>query len=166
MVVLALIAVLSGGCKAKPAMAPQSAATIEESKTPEPVKKETAALTSQQIVDAFKAAGLPIGRVEIYDEENDPNSLLGRPGQYIAKFNWADKRLEQFEGDLVGGSIESFADDATLKSRSDYLKTISESAPMFAEYQFSNGLMLLRLSSDLTPKQAKAYEKTFMELGQ
>jgi hypothetical protein len=122
-------------------------------------------LTSDQIVAAFKAAGLPIGTVQVYDATNDPNTLLGRPGQYTAKFNFADTRLEQLGNDVTGGSIESFANDKDLANRVKYVKAITESTPIFAEYEYTNGLMFLRLDKGLTPDQAAEYDKVFQTLG-
>jgi hypothetical protein len=36
-----------------------------------------------------------------------------------------------------------------------------KSAPLFAEYDYLEGAVMLRLSHKLTPSQAKAYERAF-----
>ncbi|MBN1461443.1 MAG: hypothetical protein JXA57_18095 [Armatimonadetes bacterium] len=161
-------AMLMSGCQQKVSMQPEESKTIEADA---PAETEPEAdlpkgpLTSDEIIAAFKDAGLPIGTVQVYDANNDPNTLLGRPGQYTAKFNFADTRLEQPEDDVLGGSIESFENETDLQNRVDYVKAITESTPMFAEYQYTNGLMFLRLDKGLTPDQAAEYDKVFQTLG-
>lgn len=154
------------GCQQKASMKPEASKTIKANASAE-TKPEVpkGPLTSDEIVAAFKQAGLPIGTVQVYDANNDPNKLLGRPGQYTAKFNFADTRLEQPEDDVTGGSIESFANDKDMKNRVEYVKSITEGTPMFAEYQYTNGLMFLRLDKGLTPDQAAEYDKVFQTLG-
>jgi hypothetical protein len=159
---------LAGGCAKETQMAPEESKTIpaETATEPEAEPESTSGpLTSDEIVAAFKAAGLAIGKVEIYDAENDPNELLDRPGQYTAKFNFADTRLEQLGEDVTGGSIESFENEKDMQNRIDYVKSITESTPMFAEYQYTNGLMFLRLDKGLTPDQASEYDEVFQGLG-
>lgn len=171
---LALFAVaLMSGCGSEPQLAPEASQTIageddgdEADETGGEAEQSAAErLTSQQVADAFKAAGLPVGTVEIYDASTDPNELLGRPGQYTAKFNFADTRLEQFEDGPTGGSVESFESTRELENRAEYIKSLGESMPMFAEYQFTSGLMLLRLDKGLTPEQADEYANVFHTLG-
>ncbi len=122
--------------------------------------------TSTEVLAILKAAGAPIGTVTVFTAENDPNKLLGRPGQYVAKFNFVDTRLEQPKGEIVGGTIESFSNGDDLQRRLEYVKGISQSSPMFVEYEYTNGLMLLRLSGDLTPEQAEEYDSVFQSVGQ
>lgn len=166
--VLLTAALLVPGCQQKVSMQPEESKTIETEAPTETEPKEEqpkGPMTSEEIVTAFKDAGLPIGTVQVYDANNDPNDLLGRPSQYTAKFNFADTRLEQPTDDVVGGSIESFENETDLQNRAEYLKSITESTPMFAEYQYTNGLMLLRLDKALTPDQAAEYNKVFQTLG-
>jgi len=161
-----LVVFTVAGCQQQASMKPEASKTIKADASvganPEEPKGP---LTSDEIVAAFKAAGLPIGTVQVYDAKNDPNTLLGRPGQYTAKFNFADTRLEQPKDDVTGGSIESFANDKDLQNRVKYVKAITESTPMFAEYQYINGLMFLRIDKGLTPDQAAEYDKVFQALG-
>jgi len=168
MSVVLAVAVPLAGCKQEVSMQPEESKTIEAD-APSEAEPEAelprGPLTSDEIIAAFKDAGLPIGTVQVYDANNDPNTLLGRPGQYTAKFNFADTRLEQPEDDVLGGSIESFENETDLQNRVDYVKGITESTPMFAEYQYTNGLMFLRLDKALTPDQAAEYDKVFQALG-
>jgi hypothetical protein len=132
--------------------------------TPQPAH---AGKTAAQIVQELKSKGLPIGAVFSYSAENDPNHLLGRPGQYTGKANFRDTSvaiIDQGTGISVsdGGSVEVFATTADARHRLAYLQAISTSGnALFAEYEYLDGVALLRVSSQLTPTQAKAYETAF-----
>ncbi len=69
----------------------------------------------------LKGQGLPIRQVEPYTEDNDPNKLLGRPGQYVDKVNFRDRRAEndRLKGLDVseGGSIEVFESEEDAERR-------------------------------------------------
>jgi hypothetical protein len=118
-------------------------------------------------VQALKAKGLPIGEVFSYTAENDLNHLLGRPGQYIGKTEFKDTRIASTsQGAAIavsdGGSVEVFATVADAQHRFAYLQAISTSGnALFAEYEYLDGQAILRVSSQLTPTEAKAYEAAF-----
>jgi hypothetical protein len=115
-----------------------------------------------QVITALRHAGLPIGAVKYYTPSSDPNKLLGRPSQYTGKANFHDRRLRgrPFVVDN-GGSVETFANKRDASIRHRYLHAISTSSPLFAEYNYIEGTVVLRLSHILTPAQAKAYERAF-----
>jgi hypothetical protein len=119
-------------------------------------------LDAKAIVYSLKSSGMPIGKMEVYTESNDPNKLLGRPGQYTSKVNFVDKQATAPDGDTVdvsnGGSVEVFASESDAKNRYDYVSNIAKSSSMFAEYDFRDGNVVLRISHDLTPTQEKQYE--------
>jgi len=96
---------------------------IRAQPTPEPA---TVLLTSEQVMDAFRYAGLPIINEIVYTESSDPNSLLGRPGQYVGKVNFLDKRIEKAARDKKGCTIEVFASQSALAPRKTYLESISQ----------------------------------------
>lgn len=125
----------------------------------------SASLSDQLIIDAFKAAGLPMGPVIIYTAETDPNKLLGRPNGYIAKANWHDTRVAATpevpteEIDIsTGGGIEIYPDEAGAKARKDYIDGLGQAMPMLVEYTYVRGPILLRVSKELTPAQAEEYK--------
>ena len=120
--------------------------------------------TTDEIIKQFKDHKIPLGKIETYTDKTDTNHLLGRPGQYIAKANWEDTRVQQIENDVLGGTIEIFNSPEDLKKRKAYLDAITSSASMFAEYSFAKGVYLLRLKKDLTPAQAKEYEKVLNDM--
>ncbi len=122
-------------------------------------KPPSAAATVEQL----KGQGLPIRKVETYTEENDPNKLLGRPGQYVGKANFRDRRAEDDgASDLdvsEGGSVEVFASEDEADKRTAYVEAIGQSGVgPFAEYDYRRGRVLLRVAGGLTPKQARQYE--------
>jgi hypothetical protein len=107
----------------------------------------------------LKAEGLPIGRIVVYTRTSDPNHLLGRPSFYTSKVLFYDTRIRASErrgGISVGGSVEVFGSKADAVSRYGFLSV--NSGPLFAEYHYLEGLVLLRISSVLTPAEAASYD--------
>ncbi|HEX9988455.1 MAG TPA: hypothetical protein VGE45_08265 [Chloroflexia bacterium] len=60
-----------------------------------------------------------------------------------------------------GGGIEIFPDAERAKARFDYIQEFGKSLPILVEYGYLNGPVLLRLSKELTPTQAKEYQVIF-----
>jgi len=118
------------------------------------------------VIGQLKAAGLPIDAVTAYSAADDPNHLLGRPGQYISKAMFHDSRLDVGTEVGNGGSVETFANADDLQNRAKYVQAIARSSALFSEYDYSAGRTLLRVSSKLTPDQAAAYEKAFQGAAQ
>lgn len=137
-----------------------------------PTTAATRAATGAAVVDAFKAAGLPVENVVSYTAESDPNKLLGRSGQYVEKLNWRDPRANTrpgpngtpvpAQGD-EGGTVERFANLADAKTRREYVEALAKQ-PMFAQYVYQRGVLVVRVAGALTPDQAAAYEKVVMGL--
>ncbi len=135
------------------------------------VKPDAEAVSGQidagKVVEHLKTAKMPIGRVDVYNAETDPVKRLGRPGQYIGKANFQDSRLPlvlQQGQDVIsfqnsGGIVEIFNNTAELEDRKKALDLARQQFPAaFPEYQYSNGVVLLRLGHVLTPEQAAGYE--------
>ena len=123
------------------------------------------------LVGLFQANGLPVGKFQVYNASTDPNKLLGRPGFYTSKSNFIDTRIDQsgFAGEKTidteqGGSVEVFASEGDAKQRADYVRSITRGSALFAEYSYLRDRVFLRLSKELTPKQAKAYERLMRSL--
>jgi hypothetical protein len=122
-------------------------------------------MTAAQVVDGLRAAGLPIGAVEVYNASNDPNSQLGRPGQYTSKASFVDTRIgTEVDGVDGGGDVEAFDDQAALTSRADYLKAFADKPPLGGWYQYTAGNVILRVPFELTPDQAKQYDAALQGL--
>ena len=129
----------------------------------------TGAPGARQIIVKLRAAGLPVGKVKVYNASNDGTRLLGRPGQYTGKVNFRDTRIRDGGGGVAvssGGSIELFATRADAKRRSDFVSAIftSASPSIPAEYDYLVGSAFLRLSHVLTPTQARKYEAVLRRL--
>jgi hypothetical protein len=123
---------------------------------------------ASEVVNALKKEGLPIGNQLAYTVENDPNELMGRPGQYTSKVNFIDttaKEAKKVEM-LNGGSVEMFANHNDAKNRFDYVSKVAKSEPLFNEYDYVQGRILLRLSKNLTPAHAKNYEDALKKIAQ
>lgn len=122
--------------------------------------------SAPDIIHEFRMAGLPIGEVVEYTAETDPNSLLGRPNQYIQKISWKDTRIVEVgePGTSTGGTVEVFLNVENMEARKAYVSTVSQTASFLVQYSFSNGTILVRLSHDLTPDQAAEYENVLMNL--
>lgn len=126
-----------------------------------PVEQQDAA----QVADALKAAGVPVESVFTVTAENDPNKLLGRPNGYTSKVVITDSRVpaaDRGEPDDVdsGAAVEVFANAAAAQARADYIDAIRKSSPILAnEYDYVHGPVLLRVTGNLTPDQAKVYDE-------
>jgi hypothetical protein len=97
--------------------------------------------------------------------DNDPNHLLGHPNQYTSKITFDDTRISASDvsgtdkaGVEHGGAIEVFGSPADAQARAKYIQSVSKSMPMFAEYDYVHGAVLVRVSHYLTPKKAADYK--------
>ncbi|HEX2348209.1 MAG TPA: hypothetical protein VHI51_07215 [Ktedonobacterales bacterium] len=159
-------ALLLSGCGGGAASA-SATATPKATATP---AVPHAGQSADQIVAGLKAKGLPIGDVFTYTAANDPNNLLGRPGQYVSKDNFKDTRISSTDAgaDIEvsdGGAVATFANPTDAQKRFAYLQSISTSGnALFAEYEYLDGDAILRISSQLTPDQAQAYSAAFKSL--
>ncbi|MCI9086894.1 MAG: hypothetical protein HFE51_10850 [Clostridia bacterium] len=121
-------------------------------------------MTAEEICNLLKENNTNVNTITVFDAETDPNELLGRPNGYTSKVDFEDIRVEQiddelksFDGEVSGGSIEVFANNKSAKSRADYINSIAETVPMFAEYNYVYDNVVLRLDKSLTPEQAQEY---------
>lgn len=105
-------------------------------------------------------------------EANDGNHLLGRPHQYTSAMKFSDSRIKASDvaGDekddvTRGGGLEVFANHADAQARADYIQKIVQAAPIFAEYDYIAGNIVIRVSHLLTPTQAGEYKTAAKKLG-
>ena len=154
-IVPALLAASLVACGGEPP-APAAGATPPESATPAPQP-----LTVTGAIKAFQAAGLPIDELTEYTAETDDNQLLGRPGQYTGKVNWADGRHADAG---ASNTVEAFANDADLQTRKAYIEQVTAGSPMLLQYITAHRNLLLRLDKSVTPAEAAEYEKALKSL--
>lgn len=120
-------------------------------------------LTANQVAKALKARGQSVKSIVVYNENNDPNKKLGRPGQYTSKVNFTDPRAKNGQPsggkDVVdGGSVEVFDNASDAMARGAYIQTVTRGMQILgSEYDFIAGGVLLRLSGNLTPSAARKY---------
>jgi hypothetical protein len=114
-------------------------------------RPDAAALFAQLIKsDPGIAANVDGSRTVAYTTSTDPESLLGRPGQYVSKVGFVDSRVAP-----AGGSLEVFRTSADVAARVAYLQRGGQAHPK--EYLYTGGTVLLRLPGNLPPEAAEAY---------
>lgn len=144
---------------------------VEEAPASSPVTSATescADLTSaESVLLALQQAGMPIGEYVVYSAADDPNGLLGRPGQYTSKVNFVDTTLvpSAIVFDVAeGGSIEMFETQELAQARADYIFTVIQENPSLVEYDFVVGGILLRVSGTHLPDVAEQYHVALQEI--
>lgn len=109
--------------------------------------------TSLQILNAMIENGAPISPENLtdFDEISDPNGLLGTPGSYTSKTDYGCAGYAKtVDGDLVGGTLEVFENEANAKSRFDYLVSVYQSMPQLIDCRvYLRGNAVLRISTSL-----------------
>lgn len=130
--------------------------------SPEAPEDDRQPPSARSVVQGLKSDGLPVGKVVVFNASSDPNDLLGRPNQYIGKAVFRDRRAEDDQlaelNASEGGTVEVFDDEEAARARFEYVEAIGKSGGPFAEYDYIDGRVVLRVSADLTPSQAAEYE--------
>jgi hypothetical protein len=162
---LALGALLTacGGGDGQPGAAGQPVPQATTSSTPAPVQPAASTRHVEAKNAATLATALKSGKVHVWTAEDDPNKLLGRPGQYTSAASVVDKRVDctdDVPGAACGATVEVFAtvDDATTREK--YIATAIKSIGS-SEYHTIVGTALLRVTGELTPKQAAVFADRF-----
>jgi len=134
-------------------------------------ERQTGALDAEAVATELQKTVPSLKVTVVYTEASDPNHQLGRPGGYTSKVTFSDSRIPAKEVEFTdehdltrGGSVEVFDTAAAAEKRAAYIRKIGESMPTFAEYDYVQGPVLLRVSKILTPTQAKEYEQALAEL--
>src|SRR5690606_39119827 len=118
-------------------------------------------ISAQQVLQGLQAAGLPIGTSVEFTAATDPNGLLGEPGGYIEKITFRDTRIPP-DGDGLsldsGGTIEVFESNGDAEARKRRLDTAAAGIRLGTEFSWVEGSVLLRVSPELEPEEARKYE--------
>jgi hypothetical protein len=120
--------------------------------------------TAQDVADRLEKKVPSITRTVAITEDNDPNDSIGRPGSYEEAVSIYDSRVEcESELDITcGAKVERFPSAAGAKKRRDYIQNVvMETSGLLTEYDYLDGTVLLRVSGELEPSAAEAYEKAF-----
>lgn len=169
---LALVALSGCSTTSDPAdldiFAPDTSSAPETNSAPEassPVQVDPA-----RVIEHLKAAGLPIGRVDSFNADNDPFEHAGQPGRYASKVVFLDTRhneeacvqLEVIEWDECGGTVEVFNSVEDMRKWTETIELARAQIPNAPpEYRYEKNLSLLRLGHILTPAEAQAYETAY-----
>lgn len=119
------------------------------------VNGNQAKIDANTIIQKFISAGLPIENIVTYNEQTDPNKLLGRPKAYTEKMSFSDTRIEQYTSDPEGGSVEIFKSASDAAERNLYVSAFSGS--IFGSYVFQKENVIVLISHKLTPEQSEQY---------
>ena len=101
----------------------------------------------------------------VFDEETDPNGLLGETGSYSSKATFADDRFDAEEiwrgSELdrdFGGTIEVFENEDDCAAREEKIVgTVNDVGGTGDMYAYRYGNVLLRIGCELDPVQAAEY---------
>ena len=124
----------------------------------------TASKLADNVLQYLQKDGLPIGESFTYTVNNDPDALLGTGNQYIGKVTFKDTRVPSETSKsgidvLDGGCIEIFANMKDAKATEAYITQANQDGTLFStEYDYWRGIILLRVTSQLTPAQAHFYQ--------
>jgi hypothetical protein len=148
---------------------PQAGTTEASGEADHPGRDQSSA---SAVIAQLKSAGAPVDSVQELTVENDPNELLGRPGQYVGKALFHDSRLpspkDSLHPDLldtdVGGSVEIFASPEDAERRARYVRAFTEGSGVFAEYNYLRDTIFVRVTKKLTPDQAAIYDRALGSL--
>ncbi|MEV5281376.1 hypothetical protein [Streptomyces sp. NPDC052811] len=158
----AMASLLLAGCSSGPAPAKTAGAASPGTGT------ANAEASTIDAAGAFKtiAAGVEAAKLSgTVTADNDPNHLLGRPGQYTSKITFTDSRIKASDtggfkpGDVeLGGAVETFTSSADAGARAKYIQAVTKSIPALTEYDYVHGALVVRVSRCLTPAQASTYK--------
>jgi hypothetical protein len=127
-------------------------------------------LGAEAFLAALRLGGVPIADTETYSAESDPEKLLGRPNQYVARAAWRDTRInvspppgkKPEPGIASGGIVEIFANERDRETRQTMLAQAATQPPP-GQHLYGKGRVLVRVSRELTPAQAADYERVLAD---
>lgn len=123
--------------------------------------------TSWKLLSDLKKKNGNLQHIAVYNEETDPNEIMGTEGAYITKADFSDSRVTRTEEGLAGGTIETFLTEEDCRARAENLesqKDPSMGALQLKQYIYQHGKILFRVSMDLPEAQAEEYDKQLEEL--
>lgn len=134
-------------------------AETSDHKTPTTTAKS---LTAENIVLHFLDKISYTNGFHIWDEETDPEGLLGHRNEYTEKIEFFDKRASQLTSSLSGGSIEFFSSKDNCNARFKYLKDC-DAQNSLNQYIHKYQTIILRIDGSLSEKEADEYLKALNE---
>jgi uncharacterized protein YjbI with pentapeptide repeats len=116
-------------------------------------------LSAGQIADGVAADIAYVSGVVYIDEDNDPNSLIGRPKGYVSAAVLQDTRYFKAGDELGvanGVTIEVFSEEKVAIERADRLR-------QFGQYAEIKGSVLLRADTSMKPSEFDEYKTVFLK---
>lgn len=141
-------------------MSPEVSISPSAASSPSPTREPAGPVNVADFLAAITATDLPITDTLIYDRQTDPNGLLGRPHEYVAKAGWCDARTSERSGTPgwdCGGGIEVFKDLADVRKRWRYLGAFANAELVGGFYMWMSGTAIIRVGHALTRARAKEY---------
>jgi hypothetical protein len=123
-------------------------------------RPQEASLSNRDLVGVVKATRLPIARITVRDENNDPENLIGRPCQYTSRVDWQDSRRKMdpdFPNAPFAGILEVYPTPDDARMNADRLVRFGKALPGWATYVYQAGPVLLQVGGDMKPSQAEQY---------
>lgn len=110
-------------------------------------------LTSDDVIQAFKDAGLEVGDVKDMDKKEFGN--VRKEGKRV---------LIPSLGDDAGGRLMSFDKEKDLEETKAYYDDLGKSGPMFYSHTHQSGLFLFQMNGDMEDVEFAKYEKAMDEV--
>lgn len=163
--IMLAMAVILGGCgnsdiqESNMDSAPKEIGILEENNIAFP--------TSEQLLMSLKLYNQSLEDIEVFNEDTDPNKLLGKSGEYISKADFSDSRIKQDSEYLCGGTIETFSSQKDCEDRVEYLSSLNSSFLGILgvnAYIYQYDLAILRVDKALTEEQAEEYNSQLGEI--
>lgn len=126
-------------------------------------QETNASKVAEDVLQTLKGNGLPVGESFTFNANTDPDHLLGAPRQYIAKVTFRDTHAASVSSGANitvddGGCIEVFTNLDDAQATKQYIAQANQAGALFTtEYDYWRGVVLLRVSSQLTPDEAHQY---------
>jgi hypothetical protein len=123
-------------------------------------------VNASDVVKALKKNNLPIGDELVYTAENDPDKMMGQTGQYTSKVHFIDTTQQEDTKVVMlnGGTVEMFENNNDAVNRINNISKLAKLEPMYDEYDYVQGKILLRLSKNLPSTHAKKYEDALKKI--
>lgn len=117
--------------------------------------------SANQIADELAAEISHVSGVVYIDENNDPNSLIGRPNGYVSAAVIQDVRYFESGDELGvanGVTIEVFDNEAIAKERAEKLRSVA------GQYAELIGKVILRADTLMKPSEFDEYKEAFSKI--
>lgn len=109
------------------------------------------ALRAVQVIEALKAAGVPIAAVQYLTANDDPAGRLGRPGHYQEKAVWSERQAASPDPRRPDGIVEAYSSADAAHAAAGASRTESP-GPSYAI-----GNAVVRIAGPMTARRAAAY---------